>query len=304
MLCAEYWIPDCDTLKAWRFQRPCYCLEKKCSGKKCLHTPWKNKNSWSQNSVQTNKKSMKMELHLQENCSNSRRVTVKTLAWLVPRSNPRQMRQSFHALGQMGFQRLVHVRASTLAEHQHRKPDAALSTAFMHKKASPRARHKYARKCMCTQSLPLDIVETLIENFPPQPLNLHHYRGSQSIKCRPLTQRWWQLSALTLMSLVFVLNPSAGAAAPNTYTLKLYAHSHLLTTQEMRCIDELYTHESHWNPKAVNKHSGAYGIPQGMSTWLRTATPFEQIMWGIKYCLHRYGSMCGALNHWKAKGWH
>ena len=99
--------------------------------------------------------------------------------------------------------------------------------------------------------------------------------------------------------------PNALAAdGISTYTLKLYAHSHLLTTEEMRCIDALYTHESHWNPKAVNKASGAYGIPQGMSTWLRTATPFEQIMWGIKYCFHRYGSMCGALNHWKAKGWH
>ena len=88
------------------------------------------------------------------------------------------------------------------------------------------------------------------------------------------------------------------------YELHLYAHSHLLLDSEMNCIDKLYDRESHWNPKAVNPHSGAYGIPQGMSTWLRTATARQQILWGIKYAMNRYGSMCGAYKHWKLKGWH
>ena len=47
-----------------------------------------------------------------------------------------------------------------------------------------------------------------------------------------------------------------------------------------------------------------FGIPQGKSKWLKTATPNQQIMWGIKYNNNRYGSMCKALEHYKLKGWH
>lgn len=88
------------------------------------------------------------------------------------------------------------------------------------------------------------------------------------------------------------------------YELHLYAHSHLLLDSEMQCIDRLYDAESHWNYKAINKTSGAYGIPQGMSKWLRTATARQQILWGIKYCMVRYGSMCNAYHHWQKNGWH
>ena len=116
-----------------------------------------------------------------------------------------------------------------------------------------------------------------------------------------------QAVCLVLVALLLSILTDAPAYAKvsiNHYQLRLYAHSHLLTNSEMYCIDRLYQAESHWNPKAVNPSSGAYGIPQGMSVWLRTATPYQQIMWGIKYCYHRYGSICGAYRHWQKNGWH
>ena len=110
-------------------------------------------------------------------------------------------------------------------------------------------------------------------------------------------------SSMIILCLIF--NPTAYAkVSTERYELHLYAHSHLLLDSEMQCIDKLYDHESHWNPKAINPYSGAYGIPQGMSTWLRNATPRQQILWGIKYAMNRYGSMCGAYRHWQRNGWH
>ena len=110
-------------------------------------------------------------------------------------------------------------------------------------------------------------------------------------------------SLLIILCLIFPSHVYAKVSI-NHYQLRLYAHSHLLTNSEMYCIDRLYQAESHWNWRAVNKTSGAYGIPQGMSVWLRTATPYQQIMWGIKYSYNRYGSMCGAYRHWQKNGWH
>ena len=81
-----------------------------------------------------------------------------------------------------------------------------------------------------------------------------------------------------------------------------YAYMRLLDTKQYDCILELYTHESNWNPTAVN--GSHYGIPQGDSKWLIGKHPYIQIDWGIKYISNRYGSACSALNHWSKYGWH
>ena len=71
---------------------------------------------------------------------------------------------------------------------------------------------------------------------------------------------------------------------------------------EAYCLIDLYTAESRLNPNARN--GSHYGIPQGRSKYLATVGGTKQIDWGIKYNLHRYGSMCNALDHYKRKGWH
>ena len=85
-------------------------------------------------------------------------------------------------------------------------------------------------------------------------------------------------------------------------TPKQYAYHSLGDIKQYKCIASLYGKESAWNPKAVNgSHAG---IPQGRSKWLLTATPIQQVEWGLRYIEHRYSTPCNAWAHWKAKGWH
>jgi len=81
-----------------------------------------------------------------------------------------------------------------------------------------------------------------------------------------------------------------------------WAFIQLNNIDEFYCLDELYYHESRWNPLA---HNGShYGIPQGRSKYLAKVDGYKQVDWGIKYINNRYGSMCKAYDHWLHKGWH
>ena len=105
-------------------------------------------------------------------------------------------------------------------------------------------------------------------------------------------------SSLSLLS--GYMSHARPAKDPMNY--KLHAYNQLLDWKQFECIVKLYEKESNWNPKAVN--GSHHGIPQGRSTWLKTASPYEQIEWGVRYIEHRYGSPCRAWSHFKAKGWH
>jgi len=88
------------------------------------------------------------------------------------------------------------------------------------------------------------------------------------------------------------------------------------TIKEWNCLRFIWTKESHFNPKAHNKSSGAYGIAQFMpSTWgnykvEKTAEARLQIKYGLRYIERRYGSAndptgaCNAEQFWKRKGWY
>lgn len=84
---------------------------------------------------------------------------------------------------------------------------------------------------------------------------------------------------------------------------KEYAKA-VLPLDQYKCISTLYYNESRWSHTAYNKSSGAAGIPQGKSVWLRSATPIEQVKWGISYIKARYQTPCNALHHFNTKGWH
>ena len=74
------------------------------------------------------------------------------------------------------------------------------------------------------------------------------------------------------------------------------------TEKEYKCLNTLWTKESHWNYKARNKKSGAHGIAQALpaskmnvvSTDWRT-NPVTQIRWGLRYISIRYETPCKAL---------
>lgn len=82
-----------------------------------------------------------------------------------------------------------------------------------------------------------------------------------------------------------------------------------LNDTQTNCLIWLWDHESGWNPNAVNKSSGACGIPQslpcnkiknqqGSNDWK------AQIRWGLNYINNRYKNPCSAWNHFKNKKWY
>jgi hypothetical protein len=81
----------------------------------------------------------------------------------------------------------------------------------------------------------------------------------------------------------------------------MYAKA-VLPIHEYKCALELYTRESNWRPNA--KNGSHYGIPQGRSIYLKTASPIEQVKWGIKYNKNRYGSNCAALSFFQRNNYH
>lgn len=121
-----------------------------------------------------------------------------------------------------------------------------------------------------------------------------------------------------------VAAPSAEPALPDPKTLpvktvgqiKDYAASYIQhqygwESDQFGCLSQLWDRESHWNPNAHNRSSGAHGIPQAMpgskmasfgSDWY--SNPATQVKWGANYIKGRYGNPCGALGHSNTTGWY
>jgi len=81
--------------------------------------------------------------------------------------------------------------------------------------------------------------------------------------------------------------------------------------REYECLNQLWTRESQWNPKALNKSSGAYGIAQFLpQTWrnynypLNPKDPIIQIKAGLRYITVRYKSPCKAWSFWQKGYWY
>ena len=102
---------------------------------------------------------------------------------------------------------------------------------------------------------------------------------------------------------ISLLQDDSVASLDKTNHYRQWAFIQLNNLDEFYCLDELNYKESRWNPKAQN--GSHYGIPQGKSKWLKTATPYQQIDWQLKYIKARYSnSPCKALEHHKIKGWY
>ena len=82
------------------------------------------------------------------------------------------------------------------------------------------------------------------------------------------------------------------------------------SSEEWGCLNHIWTNESHFNPMAKNKWSGAYGIAQFLpSTWgnykiVKTPEAKLQIKYGIHYIEKRYGSACRAWSFWQRHHWY
>jgi len=80
--------------------------------------------------------------------------------------------------------------------------------------------------------------------------------------------------------------------------------------EQWKCLQYIWNHESHFNPKALNMSSGAYGIAQFLpTTWgnykvTKTPSAKLQIQYGLRYIQQRYGSACAAKAFWVKHGWY
>ena len=128
------------------------------------------------------------------------------------------------------------------------------------------------------------------------------HKATRRARKGKLARCWLVGITLVIVNLCFVKTNSVANDKTNHY--RQWAFIQLNNLDEFYCLDYLYYRESRWNPKAVSPSGNHFGIPQGKSQWLKTATPYQQINWGIKYNKSRYGSMCKALEHYKLKGWH
>ena len=85
----------------------------------------------------------------------------------------------------------------------------------------------------------------------------------------------------------------------------------LVPAQQFVCLDKLINLESHWNPKAQNPSSKAFGIFQFLpTTWgnyhypTRPKSAVLQVKAGLRYVEKRYGSSCKALKFHRLHGWY
>lgn len=75
-------------------------------------------------------------------------------------------------------------------------------------------------------------------------------------------------------------------------------------------VNYIVERESHWNPIAQNRSSGAYGLCQALpggkmssagADW--ATNPITQLRWCNSYAVGRYGSWAKAYEHWTQKHW-
>lgn len=88
---------------------------------------------------------------------------------------------------------------------------------------------------------------------------------------------------------------------PKTYAKKILTLKGLGKDQ-YACLVKLWERESHWNYKAKNSSSTAFGIGQLLIE--TSKDPATQIRNGIRYIEYRYGSPCKALRHSYRLGWY
>lgn len=133
---------------------------------------------------------------------------------------------------------------------------------------------------------------------------------------------------LTLALTAILLMPVATEAhAPYSATVK-EARTWLkerVSDKAFRCAHILLDRESHWNTRAENRYSGAYGIPQALP-WRKMESeerpdpawnnvredPLPQVSWAKKYVKARYAprnhprwsGFCSALRFQSTRGYY
>ena len=95
------------------------------------------------------------------------------------------------------------------------------------------------------------------------------------------------------------------------YAKNLCINTYGWTENDFNCLVKLWERESHWNPNAHNKSSGAHGICQALPASKMASEGSDymtnykiQVKWGLKYIKNRYGTPANAWAHSQQKGWY
>lgn len=88
---------------------------------------------------------------------------------------------------------------------------------------------------------------------------------------------------------------------PKQYALKIIKKQGWTQT-DYRCLNEIWTRESHWNYRSKSPTSTAYGIGQLLTE--TSSSSATQIRNGIRYITYRYGNPCNAWKFWRSHYWY
>lgn len=101
---------------------------------------------------------------------------------------------------------------------------------------------------------------------------------------------------------------SMGGGDVQGYARQQLAAMGMNDPREWDSLFRLWQKESGWNPNAVNRGSGAFGIaqilPSAHPTANRNMSAQEQIDWGLNYIRNRYGSPSQAWAHSQRTNWY
>ncbi|MEU8906961.1 phage tail tape measure protein [Streptomyces mirabilis] len=107
------------------------------------------------------------------------------------------------------------------------------------------------------------------------------------------------------------LGGGGSGSSANQQIGQVLAAAHGWSGPQWAALKNLWNGESGWNERALNKSSGAYGIPQSLpaskmgsagSDWKTNAS--TQIKWGLSYIAERYGNPLNAYSQWLARSPH
>jgi SLT domain-containing protein len=108
------------------------------------------------------------------------------------------------------------------------------------------------------------------------------------------------------------MDAAGGTAAANQAIAKNLAAVYGWSSgAQWDALVKLWEKESSWNNRAVNKSSGATGIPQALpatkmpaAAQAPTYNASSQIQWGLQYIKSRYGDPIHAWAHEQSAGWY
>ena len=162
--------------------------------------------------------------------------------------------------------------------------------------------HAVTQYSLSTCAKPVDRTQDAISAALTQMKSMSAMSSDTPKIPRKLKWIWWYVLPSILVT---AFNNNAYAINNNDIEkekYKLYSHIKLTNHRQYLCLEQLWYLESKWNPRADNKRSSAYGIPQLLK--LKINNPYKQIDAGLKYISARHSTPCKALAFHKKHGYY